>query len=376
MMLALALLVFFGYIVSIECIRFDLPRNARFLGGFSMSASEIHARLQAALSELQRAEKNAVLLFGEILRRKLYRDLGYSSIQVYAAEALGFSPSKTSQFVRLAGALEELPQLRRSVAAGELGWTKAREVAKVATPESEERWIAEAERSSSRKLEQTVRATRKRARLAPQVAELPALDLGEPSPALPTDAPLSVSTKLTAEQYARHEALFETIRKRGNRKNSTVRGMDRAELLLVALNDLAEKLAQEPETKIVSSPPYQVVVYTCKKCGKSEVQTDRGPKPISTEVVHCDAVIHEPSQPNRSTIPPKTRQAAMIKANHRCETPGCGRTRFLEVHHRRPRSLGGSNEVTNLQVLCSSCHQLVHQRGQSQPAQHQYEKTG
>jgi len=330
-----------------------------------MSASEIHARLQAALSELQRAEKNAVLLFGEILRRKLYRDLGYSSIQVYAAEALGFSPSKTSQFVRLAGALEELPQLRRSVAAGELGWTKAREVAKVATPASEEQWIAEAERSSSRKLEQTVRATRKRARQAPQAAGLPALDLDEPSPALPTDAPVSVNTKLTAEQYARHEALFETIRKRGSRKDSTVRGMDRAELLLVALNDLAEKLAQEPETKTVSSSPYQVVVYTCKVCGKSEVQTDRGPKPISTEVVQCDAVVTEPGMPNRSTIPPKARRAAMIRANHRCETPGCGRTRFLEVHHRRPRSQGGGNEAANLQVLCSSCHQQVHRQDRS-----------
>ena len=252
------------------------------------------------------------------------------------------------------------PQLRRSVAAGDLGWTKAREVAKVATPESEERWIAEAERSSSRKLEQTVRATRKRARQAPQVAELPALDLDEPSPTLPTDAPVSVNTKLTTEQYARHEALFETIRKLGNRKGSTVKGMDRAELLLAALNDFAEKLAQRSETKAVSSPPYQVVVYTCKKCGKSEVQTDRGPKPISTEVVQCDAVIQEPGKPNRSTIPPKTRQAAMIHANHRCETPGYGRTRFLEVHHRRPRSLGGGNEADNLQVLCSSCHQLIH----------------
>ncbi len=68
-----------------------------------MSASEIHARLEAALRELKRAEKNAVLLFGEILSRKLYRDLGYSSIQAYAVESLGFTPSKTSQFVRLAG---------------------------------------------------------------------------------------------------------------------------------------------------------------------------------------------------------------------------------------------------------------------------------
>ena len=99
-----------------------------------MSAATIHARLQATLRDLRRAERTAVLLFGEILRRKLYRDLGFASIQTYAVEALGFTPSKTSQFVRLAGALEDLPCLRRSVASGELGWTKAREVAKVATP--------------------------------------------------------------------------------------------------------------------------------------------------------------------------------------------------------------------------------------------------
>jgi 5-methylcytosine-specific restriction endonuclease McrA len=329
-----------------------------------MSATEIHARLEAALTELQRVEKNAVLLFGEILRRKLYRDLGYSSIQTYAAESLGFTPSKTSQFVRLAGALEELPRLRGSVASGKLGWTKAREVAKVATPASEERWIAEAERSSSRKLEQTVRATRKRARQAPQVAELPLLDLAESvSDPLPADAPITVSTRLTAEQYARYEALLETIRKRGNRKDSTVRGMDRAELLLVALNDLSEKLETGSETGSVSSPPYQAVVYTCKKCGEAEVQTDRGPKPVSAEVVQCDAIILEPGKTNRSTIPPKARRAAMVRAGHRCEIPGCGRTRFLEVHHRRPRCQGGGNEATNLQVLCSACHQMVHRQG-------------
>jgi len=352
-------------------------RETHVSGRFSISAAEIHTRLETVLTELQRAEKNAVLLFGEILRRKLYRDLGYSSIQAYAAESLGFTPSKTSQFVRLTGAREELPRLRQSVAAGELGWTKAREVAKVATPESEERWIAEAERSSSRKLEQTVQAARKQACQAPLAAGQSALDLADSLvDPLPTDVPIAACTNYTTEQYARYEALLETIRKRGNRKDSSVRGMDRAELILAALNDLAEILAQGAETKAPSSPPYQVVVYTCQKCGKAEVQTDRGPKPESAEVVQCDAVIREPGKPNRSTIPPKARQAAMVCAGHRCETPGCGRTRFLEVHHHRPRSLGGGNEAAKLQVLCSSCHQLVHRHGQSQPAHRRYERMG
>jgi len=228
-----------------------------------MSATDIHARLQAALRAIQLAEKNAVLLFGEMLRRKLYRDLGYSSIQVYAAEALGFTPSKTSQFVRLAGALEELPQLLRSVASGELGWTKAREVAKVATPESEERWITEAGRLSSRSLENKVRAARQRTRQAAQVDDQPMLDLVESSsvPEL-DDVPVTVSVTFTSEQYARYEALLETIRKRTGRNGSTVRGANRAELLLAALNDLAENLDQSSATAAVSGPPYQVIVYT------------------------------------------------------------------------------------------------------------------
>ena len=221
-----------------------------------MSATEIHARLEAALWELQRAERNAVLLFGEILHRKLYRDLGYSSIQAYAAEALGFTPSKTSQFARLAGALEELPRLRQSVASGELGWTKAREVAKVATPKSEERWIAEAKKSSSRNLEQKVRVTRRQVRQASQAAGQPALDLDAPSlDPVPTDVPVTVSVAFTSEQYARYEALLETIRKRAGRKGSTVRGMNRAESLLAALNDLSENLEQGSETGAVAGPP-------------------------------------------------------------------------------------------------------------------------
>jgi len=76
--------------------------------------------------------------------------------------------------------------------------------------------------------------------------------------------------------------------------------MDRAELILAALNDLAEILAQGAETKAPSSPPYQVVVYTCQKCGKAEVQTGRGPKPakpqwsaLVTVVKHRDADGHD-----------------------------------------------------------------------------------
>ena len=55
-----------------------------------------------------------------------------------------------------------------------------------------------------------------------------------------------------------------------------MRGTNRAELLLAALNDLAENLDHGSETGAVSSPPYQVVVYTWKLRGAAEARIGRG----------------------------------------------------------------------------------------------------
>ena len=80
-----------------------------------------------------------------------------------------------------------------------------------------------------------------------------------------------------------------------------------------------------------------------------------------------DAVISESGKRNRQTIPPKIREAALARARHRCESPGCGHTRFLEVHHVVPRARGGTNELSNLRVLCSACHRFHHLRNSKAP---------
>lgn len=75
----------------------------------------------------------AVLWFAEVARRALYRQLGHASLQLYATCELGFSDNRNHQFKRLADDLERLPTLREAVATGRVGWTKAQQVARVAT---------------------------------------------------------------------------------------------------------------------------------------------------------------------------------------------------------------------------------------------------
>jgi 5-methylcytosine-specific restriction endonuclease McrA len=78
--------------------------------------------------------------------------------------------------------------------------------------------------------------------------------------------------------------------------------------------------------------------------------------------VVCDAVVDRPGTRNTATIPPRIRRQVLARDRHRCRAPGCGRTRFLEIHHVTPRARGGGHEPENLVTLCGACHRLWHER--------------
>lgn len=60
----------------------------------------------------------------------------------------------------------------------------------------------------------------------------------------------------------------------------------------------------------------------------------------------------------RRGLSPKTRWAVLERSGRACSV--CGATAAdgakLEVDHIRPVALGGTNELSNLQVLCKTCN--------------------
>ncbi len=310
-------------------------------------ARHIHESLLEALSALRRAEQNAVLLFAELLKHRLYRDLGYATIHLYASEALGFSRRKTYQFIRLANSLEQLPELKASIKKNDLPWTKARVIADLATPKTQKRWIAEARKSSRRELERKARLARAKTKSG---IEQPALELG-PKDDLPA-APVDIRLRFTPEQISRFEAIIEVFRKRG-------RNAAREDLILEALDSL---LGDEECTRVHSSSSYQIIAYRCDECGRTSLKTSRGNLRIDkarTEVISCDSKTLTHGT-NRSSIAPTLRARVLARDGHRCSTPGCRHRHFLEVHHKKPRSRGGGDQIDNLITLCSACHQQAH----------------
>ena len=100
------------------------------------------------------------------------------------------------------------------------------------------------------------------------------------------------------------------------------------------------------------------------------VQTGSGERELSradSERMRCDAAVSRPGKRNTTTIPPRVRREVLARDRHRCGAPGCGRTRFLEVHHVVPRRKGGDHKAANLMTLCGSCHRLWHEKGAASP---------
>lgn len=54
----------------------------------------------------------------------------------------------------------------------------------------------------------------------------------------------------------------------------------------------------------------------------------------------------------------QARRTAKERDRFRCVK--CGKRWFLQVHHRIPRALGGTDEIENLVTMCRSCHSALH----------------
>ncbi len=313
-----------------------------------LSAGKVHVALKQALENLLHAERSAVLWFGEVARRRLYLELGYATIHLYAERALGFSRSKTYQFLRLVEDLERLPVLKAAVTDGSVTWTKARTVAGIADSRTEKAWVGRARQTSVRRLQKDVARAKARRR---EVSIQPSLLPGTPQPE-ESSRPVRVNLQLRPIDAARLENILEALRKRGHQGS-------REDLILRAL----DSLGTQKSTRVHSESRYQIVIMKCPDCEKAVVVgpgdrlTVSGPELAAVE---CDANIVVPGDRSRHTIPPSIRREVMIRDSFRCRSEGCRNTRFLEVHHVIPRSAGGSKAPGNLITLCSACHRQAH----------------
>jgi 5-methylcytosine-specific restriction endonuclease McrA len=236
--------------------------------------------------------------------------------------------------------MSAMPELAEAIEQRALEWTKAVDVARVATPRSAAAWVGKAKTSSRTELRREIQ----RARTAR--VEVPNL-LEPPPPVLETMS--DVRVRMDAVQLERYERALAQLRQRGQSDiESILAGLE----LQLANGRVCRQTASVAETLIV--------LHECPSCEAAHVKTTRGDRalrPTQRAAAHCDATIQQAGKRTR-TVKPSVRRQTLERDGYRCSR--CNGTRGLQIHHLHERQHGGGHEPSNLRTLCRACHELTH----------------
>jgi hypothetical protein len=284
--------------------------------------------------------------------------LGYGSFVEYAERIFGYGPRFALEKLRVAEALERLPELAQELQTGRLSFSAVRELTRVAVPGTEHAWLAAARGRTVREIERLVSGRR----------------LGSS----PNDPPVVEAKR----QVIRFEVSGETLAAlrdalAGIRRAAGEPLDEDAALLLLARTALGGP-------RDVGRASYQVALTVCERCRRGQ-QLGKGELfavgPEVVEMAACDGQFvghvipatvadgtecgdepHVGLRPPRATqpVPPAIRRLVERRDHGRCQVPGCWHAVFVDVHHLDRRSDGGLNDPENLITLCSAHHRANH----------------
>jgi hypothetical protein len=318
-----------------------------------MTPDDLHTQLRAARRAHQRAEFSLAVLLFELKTSGRYTERGHTCVESYAEAELDLTVRQTRDLVAIAKHMRELPALAKAFSDGRLSATKAREVARVATPDTDAAWTERACGSTSRVLERQVSAAVR----------------GDTPPddprALPGSPRVTLRFDVSAADAEVVRATLARLRLQGGF------GADCADGVLLA--DIARNalVAMEGEPPTGDAPPtaerFRVSIHHCPSCENTHVGDPEAPhaaEHTDLACAECDAEVLDLTAPAprlTHAIPPATRRRVFEQHGHRCAVPHCRNRLWLDLHHIRPRSLGGDHRAGNLVCLCSAHHRLLHE---------------
>jgi hypothetical protein len=273
---------------------------------------------------------------------EIHHRFGCATFLEYMERRLGYVPHTARERLRVARAVTSMPLIAGALSRGELTYSHVRELSRVATPETEDVWLAAIQDKT-----------------AGQVQELVAGHAYGDLPTDPTRADLRARTvrlTLPPEAYAMWREARKAV--------AEVRGS------AVSDAEIIEALTRAYLVPSNDRPAYQLAYKQCPDCKRATMNgagraIDVEPTVIAR--VECDARTIgdlDAATPERATqsVTPRMREHVFARDGHRCCVPGCRSARNLDVHHIIPQAHGGPHELWNLMLLCSG-HHIAHHAG-------------
>jgi hypothetical protein len=301
---------------------------------------------------------------------------GFRSCAHWLSWRTGIDLGAARERVRVARALGELPLISDAMRRGELSYSKARALTRVASPATEEELLMVARAGTAAHVERLVRAWRRVRRLE----ELEHVNDRHQRRSLQAhydeDGMLVLRARLDPEAGAVLLRALDAAREQACRAREEGDDADDATweqqqadaLALVAEAALGEGL----DGRYRAADRYQVVVHvegpeidggvledgervsaeTCRRlaCDAGLVRMTDGPEGETLTVGR-----------KTRTIPPAIRRA-LERRDGGCRFPGCT-SRFCDAHHVEHWADGGETRLDNLLLLCRRHHRAVHEEG-------------
>ena len=288
--------------------------------------------------------------------------------ELHAARCFfGLGVRDTRERVRVGRALRQLPDVEAAFVERELSYSRVREVTRVAEPHTEAHWLELARTLDMRALERSVAAARasssgtvgSECEGRPDGGERPSLYEPIRTEWLSQHA-LRVSFELSAEAWGLLERALEGARR------SAAGTLSDAEALAAIASDALSAQTRDPDA---SDPRRSVVIYECKSCASSALDTGVGLlelPPGAAAAIACGVTEVDLASEGRAVrrggpLPSAIRRAVMLRDHCRCRVPGCNRRRYVDVHHIIPQASGGEHSRRNGLVLCTTHHRLLHE---------------
>ncbi len=375
-----------------ELLRQELPRSPRKL-------TNLARRLLASRDRVELQQGRLLRLFQE---GRLYRELGHRSYRAWL-QSRGIAPSNAFQCAARDQALLRHPTLRQALVEGLLTATKVDLLVRLPRGFNPESWSNYAENHTCRRLEEAVEAARVLATRHPEAwrqrwgtapEDLESLADFREKAGLPTledacdqlilalqqaaSAPTSPGAVQTSVGVAGNPPPVQTSAQPegtpplAQAAGSGTRACSSRVVVTSSLSVGPGAAKQPPQAADTDGPKPPATLRlrlvlpeaVDRLWRQAEAWLGReAAEPLTSEdclQVLCLTFLAASGREGRQES--KVRRQALERAGYRCEAPGCACRTNLHVHHIVRRSQGGSDELSNLCVVCAS-HHLRHLHG-------------
>jgi len=334
-------------------------------------------------SRINSSEYELLVLVREFDLRQGWKAYHFNNCAEWLNMKCGIVPGTAREKIRVANALFDLVAISKAFQEGDLSYSKARSLTRVATPQNEERLLEYAIPATALQVENHCRELRNVQR---NVSTADANRLHQQrylSRSLHGDGSMTISVELPKEsgdlvmkalELALKELDLDADTFEGEEGTANAQGSHLARQADALVQMAKGYLSGGKDKKSSTADHYQVMVHVDEEVLR-HAPTENSKSDLPCETIRrlcCDSGIVavskdkngsplNVSRKHRVVQPPLKR--ALLARDKCCRFPGCTHEKWLDAHHVMHWADGGETSLDNTVLLCSKHHRLLHEGG-------------